>query len=90
MDKFLDILQNSIYYLIVINAFICGCFSGWLGDEKGRGFGKWFVLGIIFGEFALLSIGLSPSLKVENKLQCILVEIQKKNQLYKEIFKEKL
>lgn len=45
---------------------IFGLFCVWLAHEKGRDGGSWFILGFIFGIFALLALGLAPSLKARS------------------------
>lgn len=45
--------------------FICAIFSAAIASSKERsGFG-WFILGFLFGPFALIAVGLMPSLKKE-------------------------
>lgn len=66
-----------LYYALIINAFLCAFFSCWLADTKGRRLGTWFLLGLFFGEIALLSIGFSPSLIIEDKINKIFREIER-------------
>lgn len=42
--------------LIGITGLVSGCFCSWLAEEKGREFGIWFFLGLLFGPLALLTL----------------------------------
>ena len=42
---------------------ICAVFSAVIANSKGRSAGGWFILGGIFGVFALFSVGVMPKLE---------------------------
>ena len=44
----------------------CGVFSAIIAGSKGRSFGGWLVLGLIFGVFALLAAGFMPKVEEQN------------------------
>jgi hypothetical protein len=47
--------------LAILTAWGClGFACSWLAGEKGRSQLNWFVLGLVFGVFALLVLGLAP------------------------------
>lgn len=41
-------------------------FTGWIATQKGRSGCGWFLLGAIFGIFALIGIAIVPSVKKDN------------------------
>ena len=42
---------------------LCAIFSAAIASSKHRSSGGWFVLGFLFGPFALISVGLMPTLR---------------------------
>jgi len=46
---------------------LCAIFSAVIASSKRRSSGGWFVLGFLFGPFALISVGLMPALREETK-----------------------
>ena len=58
----------------------CGFFAATVASSKGRGFGGWFFLGLLFGPIALLAVGFMPkedtvqtsppSLQLQNTRKC--------------------
>ncbi len=62
-----------------MEAFLCilfgGLFFGWLSAniarEKGREYGAWFVIGLLFGPLGFLAALLTPATKEAKELQAI-------------------
>lgn len=54
-------------FLILFIAFNLSTsfFTAWLAEIKGYSAGAWFLLGLLFGLVALISIGLSPNKRSE-------------------------
>ena len=50
-----------IYVGIVVCVLVSGSFCAWLAHVKGRPVGAWFLLGLVFGPFALLAIVGAPT-----------------------------
>ena len=55
----------------------CGVFSAIIAGSKGRSFGGWLVLGLIFGVFALLAAGFMPKVEEQNEAQEVPAEPDK-------------
>ena len=51
-----------IFVSVIVSALLSGSFCAWLANEKGRPLGAWFLLGLVFGPFALLAIVGAPTL----------------------------
>ena len=54
------------YFLLWIG---CGIFAAIVAGGKGRSFGGWLVLGLIFGIFALLAVGFLPKVEADTAIQ---------------------
>ena len=56
---------------ILIPLLIYACFgalpAGWLASERGRSYVKWFLIGLVIGPFAIITVGLAPVSKWEPK-----------------------
>ena len=55
--------RDGLALLLLVVLFVWlshGLFAGWLAQEKGRRFGAWFTLALVFGPLAILTVGLSP------------------------------
>ena len=39
--------------------------AGWLAQERGRSYVKWFVIGFCIGPLAILTVGLAPIVKAD-------------------------
>jgi hypothetical protein len=61
----MESLIGAYLFALFVYCLTFGFFCGWLAVEKGRSFENWFGLGFFFGFFALLALGLAPSLKAE-------------------------
>ena len=48
------------FVVIIVAALASGGFCSWLAEEKGRSFGTWFLLGLLFGPLALLALVGAP------------------------------
>jgi MFS family permease len=48
-------------FLAIVWAIGFGALTGWLADQKGRDPQVWFILGALFGFFALFAVGLAPA-----------------------------
>lgn len=55
-------------YLILFGWIACGFIASAIADRKNMGTGLWFVLGLIFGPFAVLMIAASSSYPTDEKL----------------------
>lgn len=53
--------------VLVVIALFCGITSAAIADAKNRLSMVWFLLGLLFGVFALLVIAVLPSLKAEQQ-----------------------
>lgn len=51
-----------VVFLIVFAMGSFGAFTGWLAVQRGRQWGLWFILGLIFGPVAMLAVGFAPDL----------------------------
>lgn len=49
--------------------FACAIFTGIIANSKGRNGAVWFLLGCLFGIFALLAVGFMPAQKKEEAKQ---------------------
>ena len=53
--------------VIVLLAWLAfAVFTGWIATQKGRSGCGWFLLGAIFGIFALIGIAIVPSVEKDN------------------------
>lgn len=50
--------------LIIALWIFCAFVSAWLAEQKGYSRASWFLLGALFGVFALLAIGFAPKREV--------------------------
>ena len=63
-------MEDVIQWIIVIAIVYWisfGGFCAWLAGEKGRNVLAWFVLGIVFGFVALLTLVGAPTLGTEGR-----------------------
>ena len=44
----------------VLTCFLFGCCTSYLAGEKDRSMGWWFLMGLLLGPLALLTIGFAP------------------------------
>jgi hypothetical protein len=50
-----------VFLAVVVHAGVFGSLAAWVAATKGRASGCWFVLGCLFGVFALLAVGFAPA-----------------------------
>lgn len=60
----------SVYIVILIVVQIaCGGFCSFIANSKNRDAGGWFLLGVIFGIFALIAIAAVPPLAKQSPVE---------------------
>jgi hypothetical protein len=52
----------------LLQALIFGFFSAFIAREKGRSYGKWFLLGSVFSILAILTLIAIPKIEVSGKV----------------------
>ncbi len=67
--------MEVIISILVFNSLASAGFSSFVASQKGRDAGAWFVLGFLFGIFALLAIAGLPSTniyqnQIEDRIAC--------------------
>ena len=50
-----------IFAGVSVTVLVSGSFCAWLAHVKGRPLGAWFLLGMVFGPFALIAIAGAPT-----------------------------
>jgi hypothetical protein len=56
-----NIIGTGTYVLLfILYVVITAIFSSWLASQKGYSAGTWGLLGLLFGLFALMTIGFAP------------------------------
>ena len=53
-------MSDTLIVALIVYALSCGGFCGFLAEEKRRDGASWFVLGMIFGIIALLTLVGAP------------------------------
>ena len=51
-----------MWIILIITWFICAGFSAYIAGQKNRSVGNWFLVGLLFGIFALIAISAVPTL----------------------------
>jgi hypothetical protein len=54
--------------LFIFIWLVCAGFAAYIATQKNRGAGNWFLLGIVFGIFALFAVMAVPKLGASAKL----------------------
>jgi len=56
----MDVFPGILLSIVLVDALVVGPLTAWLADERGRDPAPWFLLGVLFGPIALVSVGFGP------------------------------
>ena len=61
-------MNDTVVGLVVVFLwFGCAAFAATIAEAKGRGSGRWFFAGLVFGVIGLLAAGLIPDAATEDR-----------------------
>jgi hypothetical protein len=53
-------VEQTLLIAWLLQAAVCACFSAFVAGQKCRSAGAWFLLGLLFGIFALIAVSGLP------------------------------
>ena len=60
-----DPVSVGVLFVWALAWLVFAAFTGWIATQKGRSGCGWFLLGAIFGIFALIGIAIVPNKKTD-------------------------